>query len=254
MVFALDHSPVSPGHSQKTPAQRTRPAAGLTPVVMLAVPRVPTADGQNVDSPAPGVAARAEPRLRQAPEYQTVPIIEPDASPLQNLVQNGRQHILNLVGGSRFWRLFVGGGFAVLVGAITLIVLEPRAEMGLSSPNAEPTKSKPAALLPAEGVIADQSQAGRPEIQLVVGETDGAAGQQPAEYMDPFVEANLVKAGVQHAVHHTDATEDPSQLIRQVANQGQAEPAPAWLSGTIETDEGLHQPLRNHERSRPSDR
>lgn len=248
MVFALVHPSVrsteQPDANAATPS-----SAGTRPVIMLAVPRLPTA------KPLVEVKTVKLPAAQRDPsKYQTVPIIEPDASPLQNLVQNGRQQFLNLVGGSRFWRLFVGGGFAVLVGAITLIALEPRAEMARPSSSAEPTKASPAAQLPAEGVIADQSKGGRPEIQLVVGETDGPAGPQPAEYMDPFVEENLVKAGVQHAVHLTDSTDDRERLIRQVANQGQAEPAPAWLSGTIETDEGLHQPLRNHERSRPSDR
>lgn len=220
------------------PGDPVSPAAGGSPVaaptlVMLAVPRVPSenssADFSGIDRvvPADIVENKSSPS-------RTVPLIEPDASPLQNFVQNGRQGFLSLVGGSRFWRLFVGGGFAVLVGSITLIVLEPRPQAAAPS-GSKPAESKVTAPLARDSAVADSAESGRSEVQLVVNETTGPAGQQSAQYMDPFVEENLVGSGVEHALHQSDAATDrASRKVRQVADQHELESGPAWLSGTIE--------------------
>ncbi len=225
--------------------------------VVLSIPCVPTSTstattddvfeernlGYSVDTPA---------------ATGVVPLSVAESSLLQNYVQNTRQWFVEFASGSVFWRLFVGSGFAVLIGAITLLVLGPSPEQ-IRQAAAKSTSSSLNVIdqgSPSKSVAGDgQSQPSA--ITLTVG-TQENGGPVKVEVEDPFIESNRVTPGVRHAVYSSaDGDGKPPEVIRQIAQRTvtMSEPqGPAWLSGTIEDAGDAIQPQRKHERIRPSHR
>lgn len=213
---------------------------------MLSVPFVAVAGAGGLSDP--NLSLEAE----QAVPRTVVPLNVPDGGRLQNYVQNTRQWFVDLAGSSLYWRLFVGSGFATLLGAVTLLFLGPNPEQ--------------ARKLAAESAISnlefvDQeapsnsnapSRERRPSaIELTVGAHDGAEGPVRADFDDPFVDRNRVTANIQHAIH---VSGEQSAVVQQVSAQRQKSSQAAWLSGTIEIDVDANQPMRDHERTRQSHR
>jgi hypothetical protein len=186
-----------------------------------------------------------------------VPLSIPEANVLQNFVQGTRQRVIALAGGSVFWRLFVGSGVAILMGAVTLILLGP-SEDRLQD---DETAAVAASPRPIAGPLANQpgdshAKIANARIELTVNESPHA-GPVPAEYDDPFTEANLVTAKVNPAIHLIDSSSESNRNVIQPVSRTQTVQAqPAWLSGTIDIDDDPQPaPLkRNYERSRPSNR
>lgn len=216
---------------------------------MLSIPCVRTAEdrlfaepnlGQQIEIPSP-------------PPPDLVQLSVPDSSALQIFIQNTRQQFVGFAGGSMFWRLFVGSGFAVFVGALALILLGPNGK----PVNMETTE-------PMTQVVDQQKQPtvrsirSAPQnssIELTVGVHEGADGPVPAEFDDPFVAANLVAPKVVNAINFTNASKgDTSRFVHQASHHPVTESAPAWLAGTIEEAVDSPQSTRKYERSRPSHR
>lgn len=213
--------------------------------VMLSIPFIGTAADSIFAEPNLGQ------RLDATAPAELVELSVPDSSALQSFIQTSQQKIVGFASGSMFWRLFVGTGFAVLVGALTLILFSPTAE----KVTAEATDSPP---LNVDQVPADSTVAHKPRpasIELIVSAPEGAGGPSPAEFDDPFVAENLVSAKTVHAVHLTNATKtETSGLVHQASHRQMGDGSPAWLAGTIEDAVDSPQTTRKHERSRPSHR
>ena len=187
-----------------------------------------------------------------------VPLSIPEPSVLQSFVQETRQRLIVLAGGSVFWRLFVGSGAAILMGAVTLILLSPSEDRLLNDDETAAVASspRPIAESPATQTGANHAKAERARIQLTVNDSPHA-GPVPAEYDDPFTAANLVSVKVNHAIHLDDQSGAPDRtVIQPVSHSPTVLAQPAWLSGTIDIEDGA-EPVpskRKYERSRPSNR
>ncbi len=220
--------------------------------VMLSIPYVPSArDGVFTE---PYLAFETEPAAI-LPPASVVPLRVPEGNVLQNYVQNARQWFVDFAGCSLFWRLFVGSGFALLIGAITLMAFGPSAEQ-IRKLAAQSTVSN--LKFVDQGASTDSKVAGRERqpaaIELTVATHEGTGGAVPAEFDDPFIDSNLVSGNIQHAIHHSHRTGDQLDVVQQVSGRRATDSGPAWLAGTIENDVASTQPMRNHERSRPSHR
>jgi hypothetical protein len=176
-------------------------------------------------------------------------------SPIEStLVQEGvrrlKSQLLGFAGGSTTWRLFLGSGIAVLIGAVTLVVCGPMPQ--------EPQITKTRTSL-ADETAASQSSP-PPEIELTVSTSETHSGQVPAEYIDPFVPENQVQPKHMHALFSVDRENSSERShIHQVSRRSDTSASPAQLTGTIEThDESAPtptlNPLRKYERSRPRNR
>jgi hypothetical protein len=186
-----------------------------------------------------------------------IPLSPADSTVFQEGVRRLKRSLLEIVGGSLSWRLFLGSSVAIFIGAVTLTFVGPasptsqqmnskstRQESAVSSKPTEPTEaatdSKP--------------------IQLTVNTSETNSGQEPAEFDDPFVPENQVKPKYIHALHLATRNGVPEPgTIRQVSRRNSLKSRPAELAGTIEvTDDATPppslNPLRNYERSRPRDR
>lgn len=170
-----------------------------------------------------------------------VPISVPEANGLQNFVQGAKQRFIEVAGGSLLWRLFVGSGVAVFIGALTLILLGPNPEQVKS----DETVSAVAKLssvdqgLTTTTAAADDGQAssGNPAVELTVSTSENGDRAVPAEFDDPFTEANQVPAKVTRAMHFADQSSDWDQAEIQPVSHQRVGNQPAWLSGTIDFDE-----------------
>lgn len=152
-----------------------------------------------------------------------------------------------------FWRMFVGSGFAVFVGALTLILLGPNRKP-VNTDTTEPMtqvvdQQRQPSVRPA------RSRSQNSSIELTVGTHEGDDGPVPAEFDDPFVAANLVSQKVVNALHVTNASKgDTSHFVHQASHRPVTDHAPVWLAGTIEEAMDSPQSTRKYERSRPSHR
>lgn len=185
-----------------------------------------------------------------------IPLSPAESTLFQEGVRRLKLSFLCVVGGSLFWRLFLGSSVAVFIGATTLACMNP------TSPTA-PSNSRSAGPITASNSEPSQpipSTVEQPKIELTVSTSDINSGQEPAQYDDPFVPENQVQPKYLYALHL--ATQNESQeagVIRQVSRRRSLSSRPASLHGSIETNEESTQlpsltPLRNHERSRPRDR
>lgn len=215
--------------------------------VMLSVPFVGTASD----------SIFAEPNLGQQLEGTTpsdvVQLNVPDSGALQTFIQTTQQRFVGFASGSMFWRLFVGSGFAVFVGALTLILLGPTSELVTADATDSSLQAVDQQPQPTASAAVRQPPSGA--IELTVSTQDGAGGPVPAEFDDPFVAANLVPTKTVHAVHVTSAGKgETSGLVYQASHRPASDASPAWLAGTIEEAVDSPQSTRKYERSRPSHR
>lgn len=217
--------------------------------VVLSIPRVTTAAddvfterdlGYDVDLPstkaAPTETAAIETNSARTATAAVVPLSVAESSTLQNYVQNVQQWFVDFAGGSLVWRLFVGSGFAILIGAVTLLVLGPSPEQ-IRKAAAESTASNLKVVdqeLTTKSAVNDRQPVSS-NVTLTVGTHQGAAGQMPVEVEDPFIESNRVTPAVRYAVYSSDAAGEASpEVIQRVSQRVAIGRGPAWLSGTIE--------------------
>lgn len=216
---------------------------------MLSVPCVRTASDnvfsdQSLSCHLDEVPPTAPPPATSAPvrpKAEVVPLNVPETSTLQNIVLNWQQRFLKFLGGSMFWRVFVGCGFAVFVGALTLLVFGPNPEQAKQ----EETKAKLSSM-PAvdQAAPSEPRRVGQPPrespIELTVS-TQDSDGPIQAQLDDPFIEENLVHGKVVHAVHLANADQDDSGAVQTVSHQQPRTSTPVWLSGTIEAEDDTPQ-------------
>ncbi|MDB5341113.1 MAG: hypothetical protein JWN70_6732 [Planctomycetaceae bacterium] len=136
------------------------------------------------------------------------------------------------------WRLFVGSGAAVFIGALTLILLGPSPEQ-LESDETANAVSK---LRPVEqGRVTPAGESGpsaaQSTVQLTVSTSENGDRAEPAEFDDPFTEANQVPAKVTRAMHFADQSNDFDKTEIQPVSRQRAGDQPTWLSGTIDFEE-----------------
>ncbi len=179
----------------------------------------------------------------------------PEANLLQAFVQDAKQRVIDLASGSVFWRLFVGSGVALLIGAVTLVLFGPSRDQIQSDETADVASHlRTVDQTPDKPTVKSLSKASSSRIELTVNQSpqEGAA---PAEFDDPFTAAKLVSPQVQQAVHFADSS-DHDGVIQTVSHTKPVVSQPVWLSGTIDVEDNVDQtPLkRKHERSRPSNR
>ncbi len=165
-----------------------------------------------------------------------VPLSVPEASGLQNFIQSTKQRFIEVAGGSLMWRLFVGSGVAVLIGAVTLVLLGPNPEQ-LKSDETVSAVSKLSSV--DQGLVAGDRgpDAGNSAVQLTVSTSENGDRPVPAEFDDPFTEANQVPAKVTRAMHFADQSSDWDKTEIQPVSHQRAGNQPAWLSGTIDFEE-----------------
>ncbi|MDB5384810.1 MAG: hypothetical protein JWM11_456, partial [Planctomycetaceae bacterium] len=163
-----------------------------------------------------------------------IPLSPAESTLFQEGVRRLKLSLLNLVGGSFSWRMFLGSSAAVFIGAATLACIGPSSKAS-TIPHLK-TAKQPASsnLAPVEP---KSSSDGQSKIELTVGTSEVTSGQEPAEFDDPFVPENRVQPKYLHALHLTTRDGPPeSTTIRQVSrNRGSV--APANLVGTIETND-----------------
>lgn len=222
--------------------------------VMFSIPGFQTSK-PDIDSQSRSSQAGHDSKTSQGKSSTVVDIKLPASNVLQSTIQGARQRFIDLAGGSLFWRTFVGSGVAVLIGAITVVLLGPAAQPA-SEKSETSAFGDQAGALPGDANFTRRgaTEAGPPTVQLTVGTVENG-GPQPAEFDDPFTAENQVPAKIVNAVHFVDRTQgEAGSVIQQVSQQRPVSGQPAWLSGTIEAVEDPVQPMRKHERTRPSHR
>lgn len=216
-------------------------------------------------------------RIKTAPKSSELPrngdrrirLSPPESSWIQEGVRCLKSRTVSLASGKLAWRFFLGSGVAIFIGAVTLMVLGPSAK------RIDVTTQQGSPEIPASGTSSESpSPPGRPasEIELTVTTSEGAGGQVPAEFVDPFVPENQVQPKYVHAVHSRDlnspaessqihtVSQSRSVIETQSASQVRRPTSrPVHLTGTIEATEDVtitpsSKPPRNYERSRPRDR
>ncbi len=221
---------------------------------------IPTLDGlwdKPVSASPVELDAQAAVALPVASSAVRVPLSIPEANLLQSFVQEARQRGIDLAGGSVFWRLFVGSGVAILMGAVTLILLGPSEDRMQDDETATVASTPhPIVKTPASQTEDSHAKTANARIQLTVSKAPHS-GAAPADYDDPFTADNLVSAKVNQAIHLIDPSNAPEHTAIQSVSHSQTVLAqPAWLSGTIDIEDNAEPaPLqRKYERSRPSNR
>lgn len=227
--------------------------------VLMSIPEIRSASDDLLSHPS--VEERTpspKPYSYAKPKVSIVAISSHEPSRLQLLIQGARQRFIELMGGSVFWRLFVGSGAAIFIGSATLLLLSPNAEQITSNETSHPPtglhdvhqessadKKSPAAPVANSGV------------ELTVSSTTQGDVPIPAEFDDPFRIENQVTPKAIPAVHYTEAEAGLAPThIQPVSQVRVAVDQPAWLAGTIDVEEDgdSGQLKRKHERSRPSHR
>jgi hypothetical protein len=186
-----------------------------------------------------------------------IPLSPADSTLFQEGVHRLKRSLLNLVGGSLSWRLFLGSSVAILIGAVTLTFVGPASPTSQQS-DAKSTRQETA--VSPKPAAPTEAPTDSKQIQLTVSTSETNVGQEPAEFDDPFVSENQVKPKYIHALHLAtrDGVPEPG-AIRQVSRRRSLKSRPAALVGTIEVSDDATpppslNPLRNYERSRPRDR
>lgn len=167
-----------------------------------------------------------------------VPLSVPEANVLQTLVQGSKQRFIDLASGSVFWRLFVGSGVALFIGAVTLILLGPNPEQLKSDETAKTisnlrTVDQGPVALKSSPIAAKANSS----VELTVSTGENGDRAEPAEYVDPFTEANQVPAKVTQAVHFDDPMSRGQRSAIQTVSRETNGRQPAWLSGTIDLED-----------------
>jgi hypothetical protein len=220
--------------------------------LLLAVPKVPALPidpAPNVNSNGSGGTIRSQ----HLSATCRIPLSPVESTIFQEGIRRLKLSLLSFAGGSVTWRLFLGGSVAVFIGALTL------AWIGPTSQNVPVAKERNSRSIGSATVDAKASPIKQPEIELTVATNAQNAGQEAAEYDDPFVPENRVQPKYLHALHlATEESLAERATIRQVSSRRSIAPHPAKLAGTIEADDDSSpvkssNPLRNHERSRPRD-
>lgn len=163
-----------------------------------------------------------------------------------------KSSLIGLASGSLAWRLFLGSGVAVFIGAVTLIFLGPTPPTPTSTHSKTGKKTVRQVQASTETPTTAEISAVRSPIQLTVNATEDPPGQAPAEYVDPFIPENQVHGHNVHALHLVKQGDPAEQnVIRQVSRSRRVSAGPARLAGTIETnDEPPSVPALNPTRSR----
>jgi hypothetical protein len=202
------------------------------PTVLFSIPSLSTEGNELLTGPAVDQGAPTDHVARRIPPA-IVPISVPEANVLQTLIHGTKQRFLDLASGSLTWRLFVGSGVALFVGAVALILLGPSPEQ-LQSEKTTQTISN-LQVVDQQDVSRSDGVARNSAIQLTISTSENGDAAEPAEIDDPFTAANQVPPKVVQAVHLTDSSDDTQgPAIQTVSHSGTAARQPAWLSGTIE--------------------
>lgn len=208
------------------------------PKVILSIPSLKTVDddlysARDRDLEAPS----ADISLTPAPAA-IVPISVPEPNMLQTLVQGSKQRFIDLASGSVFWRMFVGSGVAMFIGAVTLILLGPNPEQLKSDETVKTVSNlRPVDQGPAPQTSSPNTARANSSVELTVSTSEKGDRAEPAEYVDPFTEANQVPAKITQAVHFDDPmSREQRPAIQTVSRQTNGH-QPAWLSGTIDLED-----------------
>lgn len=220
-----------PANSINQASAKTAVEESVSPV-MLSVPLI---SSTSTPSAVPPSAA------------DLVKIALPRSNPLQSAVQGARQRFIDVARGAFFWRLFVGSGTAILLGAVVLVCFSPDHQPSRSTHNDSGLNQSGQ---PSSTQSAQFTTAG-PAIELTVHSNESGRTQSPAEFDDPFRVENLVQPKVVHADHRQSA--NLRAVVRPVSHTSKQPKPPVWLSGDIEVEDSVSPP-RKHERTRPSHR
>lgn len=208
------------------------------PKVILSIPSLKTVDDnlsaardRDLEAPSAEISSTLAPAA-------IVPLSVPEPNVLQTLVQGSKQRFIDLASGSVFWRMFVGSGVAMFIGAVTLILLGPNPEQ-LKSDETVKTVSNlhPVDQGPAPQTSSPNTARANSSVELTVSTSEKGDRAEPAEYVDPFTEANQVPAKITQAVHFDDPlSREQRPAIQTVSRQTNGH-QPAWLSGTIDLED-----------------
>ena len=238
---------------------KTPTAAGARSAVLMSIPPLRAAGDQVFSQPDLEFKTPASlPTGTASPKGSVVALCTHEASGLQVIVQGAKQRFVDLMGGSIFWRLFVGSGVAIFIGSATLLLLSPTADQLASNDTHGPVTDLAAghqdAAATEQAAVAPVANSA---VELTVSSSVTGDVPVPAEFDDPFKIENQVTPKAIPAVHFTDSQSDmePSN-IQPVSQQRITVDQPAWLAGTIDVEEDGEsgQLKRKHERSRPSHR